>query len=41
MRCEVMINQIHKFFFKKILDLSELSPNVNSIVIDKKLLLKT
>ena len=35
MRCEVMVNQIHKKNFKKILDLSELSPNVNSIVIDK------
>ena len=35
MHCEVTVNQIHKIFFKKILDLSELSPNVNSIVIDK------
>ena len=34
MRCEVTVNQIHKNF--KILDLSELSPNVNSIDIDKK-----
>ena len=39
MRCEVTVNQIHKK--KKILDLSELSPNVNSLDIDKKLLLKT
>ena len=34
MLCEVTVNQIH-FFLKKILDLSELSPNVNSLDIDK------
>ena len=36
MRCEVTVNQIHKKkILKKIIDLSEFSPNVNSIVIDK------
>ena len=35
MLSEVTVNQIHKHF-KKILDLSELSPNVNSLDIDKK-----
>ena len=43
MLCEVTVNQIHikkKNFLKKKLDLSELSPNVNSLDIDKKLLLK-
>ena len=37
MLCEVMVSQIHqkKKFKKKILDLSELSPNVNSLDIDK------
>ena len=34
MLCMVTVNQIHKFF-EKILDLSELSPNVNSLDIDK------
>ena len=34
MLCEVKVNQIHIIFFK-ILDLSELSPNVNSLDIDK------
>ena len=34
MLCEVTVNQIHKNFLK-ILDLSELSPNVNSLDIDK------
>ena len=33
MLCEVTVNQIHKIL--KILDLSELSPNVNSLDIDK------
>ena len=40
MLCEVTVNQIHKKF-KKILDVSELSPNVNSRDTDKKPLLKT
>ena len=31
MFCEV----VNQFFFKKILDLSELSPNVNSLDIEK------
>ena len=39
MLCEVTANQIHKkkkfFLKKKKLDLSELSPNVNSLDIDK------
>ena len=34
MLCEVTVNQI-QIFFIKILDLSELSPNVNSLDIDK------
>ena len=34
MLCEVKVNQILKIFFK-ILDLSELSPNVNSLDIDE------
>ena len=34
MLCEVTVNQIHQRV-KKILDLSELSPNVNSLDIDK------
>ena len=36
MLCEVTVNQIHKKNLKKILDLSELSPNVNSLDIDQK-----
>ena len=35
MLSEVTVNQIHLFFLKKILDVSELSPNVNSLDIDK------
>ena len=35
MLCEVTVNQILKKKFEKILDLSELSPNVNSLDIDK------
>ena len=39
MLCEFTVNQIHKKNFekkKKTLDVSELSPNVNSLDIDKK-----
>ena len=36
MLCEVTVNQIHNFFFfQKILDVSEMSPNVNSLDIEK------
>ena len=34
MLCEVMVSQIHNLTKKKILDLSEVSPNVNSLDVD-------